>query len=102
MEGTTAKMADFGLAGVIHVEEQDHLMIENICGTPGYCCPLFLQTGRVSEASEVYSFGIVLLELLVNKPPALVAPEGDLVFPLLQAVQPAAPGSVGRMLANLD
>lgn len=98
--GGTAKMADFGLAGVIHTG--DRFTVESVSGTPGYTCPEYAQTGCVSEPSEVYSFGIVLLELLVNQPPALASPDGDLIFPLLQAVRPSAPGAHERLLAALD
>jgi serine/threonine protein kinase len=98
----SAKMADFGLASVIQ-QGRDHLAVESICGTPGYACPTYLRTGHVTEQSEVYSFGIVLLELLVNQRPALVSqPEGDLVFPLLQALQPQVPGCHARVMDRLD
>lgn len=96
-----AKMADFGLAGTIR-DNTKQLMVENISGTPGYTCPEYIQTGRVSEQSEVYSFGTVLLELLVNQPPALAGPQGDIIYPLLQIVQPAAPGAHARILQHLD
>lgn len=98
----SAKMADFGLAGVVHQEGVRHLTVKSISGTPGYVCPTYALSGRVTEASEVYAFGVVLLELLLNQPPALQGPEGDLMFPLLQAVQPAAPGAHGRLMAALD
>jgi len=98
----SAKIADFGLAGVVHQEGVRHMMVQNISGTPGYVCPTYALSGRVTEASEVYAFGTVLLELLLNQPPALQGPEGDLMFPLLQVVQPAAPGAHARLMAALD
>mmetsp|Transcript_840 Transcript_840/g.2112 ORF Transcript_840/g.2112 Transcript_840/m.2112 type:complete len:423 (+) Transcript_840:111-1379(+) len=98
----TAKIADFGLAGTVGDIDDAHMSVGNISGTPGYACPHYIQTGHVSEKSEIYSFGMVLLELLLNQPPALSSPEGDLIYPLLQAVQPAAPGAHSRLLAQLD
>ncbi|CAE8595903.1 unnamed protein product, partial [Polarella glacialis] len=42
------------------------------------------------------------LELLANKPPALSSPQGDMVFPLLEAVQPYAQGAHRRVMQSLD
>jgi serine/threonine protein kinase len=97
----SAKMADFGLASVTQ-QGRNHLAVEHISGTPGYACPAYLRTGCVTEQSEAYSFGMVLLELLVNERPALITPEGDLTFPLLQALRPQAPGAHGRLMAGVD
>lgn len=100
--GGGAKMADFGLASIVQDVGRQHLTVENIAGTPGYADPNYIQTGRVSEESEIYSFGIVLLELLLNQPPALAGPQGDIIYPLLSTVQPSAPGAHGRVLTAQD
>eukprot|EP00434_Breviolum_minutum_P001801 symbB.v1.2.001594.t1/scaffold88.1/size340390/29 len=60
----TAKMADFGLACCSHAKET------KAAGTVGYACPHYVNNSVVTERSEVYSFGIVLLELLTASPPA--------------------------------
>jgi len=99
--GGGAKMADFGLASTVK-DARKHLTVEQISGTPGYACPVYIQTGRVNEQAEVYSFGIVLLELLLNQPPALAGPSGEIVYPLLQIVQPNVPGVHKRVLQHLD
>jgi hypothetical protein len=37
----------------------------------GYACPNYVSTGMVTEGSEIYSFGIVILEFLTGQPPAM-------------------------------
>lgn len=103
----TAKMADFGLAAVLQNSSSEnlddiHIAVDQVSGTPGYMCPTYMQSGRVTEQSEAFSFGIVLLELLLNKPPCLCAPGGDLIYPLMEALRPAAPGAHARALTLLD
>mmetsp|Transcript_46623 Transcript_46623/g.86906 ORF Transcript_46623/g.86906 Transcript_46623/m.86906 type:complete len:775 (-) Transcript_46623:121-2445(-) len=100
--GGAAKMADFGLARHLQAASRVALTVDNISGTPGYACPNYISTGRVSEQSEVYSFGTVLLELLMNEPPALCGPSGDIIYPLMSRVQPAAPGASDRVSTHLD
>lgn len=107
----TAKMADFGLSGTSWGERR--ITVDLIGGTPGYACPAYLETGEVGERSEVFSFGVCLLEMLVNELPAaapaaaakagIISPsDQSLVFPLFDIVQPAAAGAHTRVLASLD
>lgn len=72
----TAKMADFGLACCSHAKETK---VQQAAGTVGYACPHYVSNSVVTERSEVYSFGIVLLELLTARPPAskFQAPDGS-------------------------
>eukprot|EP00929_Paragymnodinium_shiwhaense_P089293 TRINITY_DN49455_c0_g1_i1.p1 TRINITY_DN49455_c0_g1~~TRINITY_DN49455_c0_g1_i1.p1 ORF type:complete len:421 (-),score=78.75 TRINITY_DN49455_c0_g1_i1:255-1517(-) len=106
-----AKIADFGLATPVAQTTQKStgsspprrsFSVKHISGTPGYACPVYCISGCVNEQSEVYSFGIVLMELLLNQPPCLAGPAGDLIYPILQVVQPSAPGAHARLIANLD
>jgi hypothetical protein len=72
----TGKMADFGLSCLSHGSSHK---VKQAAGTVGYACPLYVHRGVVTEGSEVYSFGIVLLELLTAAPPAYVTqgPDGN-------------------------
>eukprot|EP00917_Polyrhabdina_sp_WS-2016_P016282 GHVP01035267.1.p1 GENE.GHVP01035267.1~~GHVP01035267.1.p1 ORF type:complete len:684 (+),score=89.55 GHVP01035267.1:3-2054(+) len=62
------KLADFGLA-CLTVDTYKNVPKPE--GTPGYADPRYIQSLRVSESSEVYSFGAVILEVITSKPPAV-------------------------------
>ena len=66
----TAKMSDLGLSCLNSNSASSSMRVSQASGTVGYACPLYISKGLVSEASEVYSFGMVLLELLTGMPPA--------------------------------
>merc|ERR1719158_2403049 len=70
----TAKMADFGLACLSHAREHK---VAQPSGTLGYVCPFYVAREVVTEGSEVYSFGIVLLEALTAQPPAYMVQAAD-------------------------
>ncbi|KAL8546536.1 hypothetical protein ACS0TY_006318 [Phlomoides rotata] len=66
-EKYVVKIADFGISRSIEVN-QTHLTTM-VKGTFGYLDPEYLQSRQYSEKSEVYSFGVVLAELLTGKRP---------------------------------
>ncbi|CAN1176331.1 Probable LRR receptor-like serine/threonine-protein kinase RKF3 [Linum perenne] len=60
-----AKVADFGLAK-FNPEGMSHLSTK-VAGTIGYVAPEYALYGQLTERSDVYSYGVVLLELLSGK-----------------------------------
>jgi serine/threonine protein kinase len=57
-----AKLSDFGLSKVMEVD-QSHVSSE-VRGTFGYVDPEYRRNHHVNASGDVYSFGIVLLQLL--------------------------------------
>ncbi|KAL6840947.1 hypothetical protein ACP4OV_029207 [Aristida adscensionis] len=58
-------VGDFGLAKLVDVRMTS--VTTNVCGTPGHIAPEYLLTGRASERTDVYGYGIMVLELVTGK-----------------------------------
>ncbi|PKI45351.1 hypothetical protein CRG98_034269 [Punica granatum] len=62
-----ARVSDFGLAKLLEDEESHITTI--VAGTFGYLAPEYMQSGRATEKTDVYSFGVLVLEILSGKRP---------------------------------
>lgn len=65
----TAKVADFGISKLLSANQTEALTSPE--GTVDYVDPILKDEGLLSTKNDVYSFGIVLLELLTRKQPAV-------------------------------
>ncbi|XLR61381.1 hypothetical protein S83_012053, partial [Arachis hypogaea] len=64
-----AKVADFGVAKIVNGTSQGAESMSVIAGSYGYIAPEYAYTLRVNEKSDIYSFGVVILELVTERPP---------------------------------
>ncbi|KAJ1261177.1 hypothetical protein BS78_09G007700 [Paspalum vaginatum] len=71
-----AKVADFGLARLA-LDAVTHVTTR-VMGTFGYMAPEYASSGKLTERSDVFSFGVVLLELITGRKPVDASrPLGD-------------------------
>ncbi|KAL6318130.1 hypothetical protein AAG906_035635 [Vitis piasezkii] len=64
-----ARLGDFGLARTIQLSDQTHHSTKEIAGTPGYMAPESFHTGRAAVETDVYAFGVLVLEVVCGRKP---------------------------------
>ncbi|XP_044964770.1 probable serine/threonine-protein kinase At1g01540 [Hordeum vulgare subsp. vulgare] len=62
-----AKLSDFGLAKLLGPERS--YVTTRVMGTFGYVAPEYAGTGMLNETSDVYSFGILIMEIISGRVP---------------------------------
>lgn len=61
----TAKLGDFGLAKL--AKHELNSKTPGLVGTFGYMAPEYISSGRASKASDIFSYGVVLLEIVSGR-----------------------------------
>ncbi|KAL4559555.1 hypothetical protein LXL04_031697 [Taraxacum kok-saghyz] len=70
------KVSDFGLAKLLGSESS--YVTTRVMGTFGYVAPEYASTGMLNERSDVYSFGILIMELISGRNPVDYSrPQGE-------------------------
>ena len=64
-----ARLGDFGLARTIQHNNLTHHSTNEVAGTPGYMAPETFLIGRATVEMDVYSFGVLMLEVVCGQRP---------------------------------
>ncbi|XP_061349000.1 G-type lectin S-receptor-like serine/threonine-protein kinase At1g34300 [Gastrolobium bilobum] len=65
-ENYIAKVSDFGLAKLI-TKDHRHRTLTSVRGTRGYLAPEWLANLQITSKSDIYSYGMVLLEIVSGR-----------------------------------
>ncbi|KAK7311797.1 hypothetical protein RJT34_10162 [Clitoria ternatea] len=69
-----AKVSDFGLAKIFpKTDGRITHLTTRVVGTFGYLAPEYASSGKLTDKSDVYSYGVMLLELITGRPPITTA-----------------------------
>ncbi|XVF63246.1 hypothetical protein PTKIN_Ptkin09bG0072200 [Pterospermum kingtungense] len=66
-ENYNAKVSDFGLAKLINPKDHRYRTLTSVRGTRGYLAPEWLANLPITSKSDVYSYGMVLLEIVSGR-----------------------------------
>lgn len=74
-------VSDLGLTSLMNQT------VPRVARTAGYCAPEVVDLRKSSQASDIYSLGVLILELLTGKSPIQITGGGDEVVHLVRWVQ---------------
>ncbi|KAL0300968.1 UNVERIFIED_CONTAM: putative LRR receptor-like serine/threonine-protein kinase [Sesamum radiatum] len=74
----TPKISDFGLAK-LYDDNKTHISTR-VAGTIGYLAPEYAMRGRLTEKADVFSFGVVAMEIISGRPNSDSGLEDDMIY----------------------
>lgn len=95
------KVGDFGLAKLIKMSEIETSHM-TACGTPAYTAPEVLRNSHYTSKADVYSFAIVLWEMISEEEPHKGVPPFQVVFAVgTQGVRPSIPQNCDVLIKRI-
>ena len=88
------KVADFGLAKLL--ARDFSRVLTTVRGTIGYLAPQWISSVPITAKADVYSYGMVLLEIYSLRPPERAVLAGDRAGPVAVGVLPAGGHEEGQ------
>ncbi|KAK1426254.1 hypothetical protein QVD17_14924 [Tagetes erecta] len=76
-----ARLADFGLSLISPLVQDTDYVIDHWCGTPGYSDPFYKKSRFLTIESDIYSFGVVLFEILCGRSTSTIKKHEALYLP---------------------
>ncbi|KAL5577723.1 hypothetical protein UlMin_019424 [Ulmus minor] len=77
-DALSPKISDFGLAKLFD-DNETHIKTK-VAGTIGYLAPEYAMRGRLTEKADIFSFGIVALEIVSGRPNLYNSSDGELIY----------------------
>jgi serine/threonine protein kinase len=69
------RLGDFGLARLY--DHSENPRTTRVVGTLGYIAPELLYTGKATPRSDVFSFGVLLLEVVCGRRPVILSEDAE-------------------------
>ncbi|XP_057514021.1 probable serine/threonine-protein kinase PBL18 [Actinidia eriantha] len=96
-ENLVAKVSDFGLSKGTTSQLTSHVSTD-VKGTWGYLDPDYIFTKRLTTKSDVYAFGVMLLEVLCGRPPVDINLKEEEISLILWAQQCIKKGKLHKLI----
>ena len=99
------KLGDFGVATrlselAVDLSKQ-HAGDENVCGSPYWMAPEVIEMSALSPASDIWSVGCTIIELITGQPPFFGMPPMSALFKIVQEDHPPLPENISLVLRDL-